>query len=454
MVAGEIPVAVDVVVLGGGPGGYVAALRAASLGRSVALIEQGPIGGTCLNRGCIPSKALLHATGSLAGVNQLASMGIDVGRPLVDFSRMQSWKQSIVERLATGVQQLLAARKVEVTQGKAYFRNQREVWGTASDGAGHRYEFAQCIIATGAEPRPLAGLPFDGERVLTPEQTLGLNTIPSSLAVVGSDAAAIELATIYARLGSQVQLVVPAGTPLLSDFDPLAGRLVTAALRKLGVNIEANSADPASALESAPLIVVSAGYRGRTADLRLNEVGLSADEQGFLAVDQRQATRIPSIFAVGDVTGGPPLATIAIKQGRIAAEAGAGMPVAFEPQAVPRVIWSEPEVAAVGMHASQAEAAGFAVVTGRFPLAANGRALTINASDGAALVVAERDSGVLLGVTLIGARASELIGEAALALEMGATLTDLSEILHPHPALAETLGETADVALGQPIHIK
>jgi dihydrolipoamide dehydrogenase len=452
MVVGDIPTAVDIVVLGAGPGGYVAAIRAAQLGKQVAIVTDGPPGGTCLNEGCIPSKALLHAADQAYRVPQLASMGISAGSVAVDFADMQAWKRGVVQRLTGGVQQLLDGRGVQIVHGKGWFLNDHEVRVEGENGS-LRYSFERCIIAVGAEAAPLPGLPFDGARVLKPTEALQLAELPPRLAVIGADTVAAEIATMFAKLGAHVRLLIPAGQRLLDGFDPLAGRSVQARLKKLGVTIEANVVDPAAAAHDDACAIVSAGLRGRTADLDLHEVGIQPDDHGFLAVDRRMRTGNPRISAVGDVTGGPPLATAAIKQAKVAAEDCAGLRAEYAPQAVPRVAWTDPEVAAVGMSAAEAQAAGYSVTTGRFPLAANGRALTLDMSDGMALLVAERESGVLLGATLIGTRASDMIGEAALALEMGATLVDLAETLHAHPGLGEALQESAEVALGRAIHI-
>lgn len=453
MVVGEIPTAVDLVVLGAGPGGYVAAIRAAQHGRRVALIDPGPPGGTCLREGCIPSKALLSATGRAAGLPALAAMGIEVGAPRVSWSRMQAWKDGLVERLSGGVRKLLAAAQVEVVQGRGWFSAPREVWGASADEPPHRFSFERCIVATGAEPEPLAALPFDGARVLTPGEALRLPALPASLAVIGADATAAELATIFASLSVPTRLVIPEGCRLLEGFEPVAGRMVQARLRRLGVAIVADAGEPAAAAGDAAVVVVSLGLCGRTGELDLRQVGLAPDEHGFLPVDRRMRTQNPAVLAVGDVTGGLPLATVAIKQGKVAADEAAGLAARYDPQAVPRVAWTDPEVAAVGLTVAEAEAAGHAVTTGRYPLGGNGRALTLDAAEGTVQTVAEKESGVLLGVTIVGPRAAELIGEAALALEMGATLTDLSETLHPHPGLGEGLVESADAALGAAVHL-
>jgi dihydrolipoamide dehydrogenase len=443
----------DLVVVGAGPGGYVAAIRAAQLGKEVVLVDPCPPGGTCLREGCVPAKALLAAADQAWRIPHLAGMGITVGERQLDLRQMQAWKDGLVERLARGVRQLLDHHKIELIAGRGQFTGQSEVW-VEGEQESKRFTFEQCIIAVGAQPSVLPGLPFDEQRVLTSSQALSLTEIPESLAVVGADYIAVEIATLFAKLGTQVRLLLSAEQQLLPEFDPSAARQVQARLKKLGVSLESKVADPAQAVTDAPLVVVSAGLTPCTGTLDLARAGVTTDAHGFIQINDRLRTSNPDIYAVGDATGGPPLAHIAFKQGKVAAEVIAGLPAQYAPQAVPRVAWTDPPVAAAGLTAAAAEAAGYNVVTGRFPLAASGRALTLDSAEGFVQTVAEKESGVLLGVTIVGPQADTLIGEAALALEMGATLTDLAETLHPHPSLGETLQESAEAALGIAVHIK
>ncbi len=454
MVVGDLATEVDVVVLGGGPGGYVAAIRAAQLGKQVALIYEGPLGGTCLHEGCIPSKALLNAAHQAWQIPHLVQMGISAGEVNINFSQMQNWKAGIVNRLSNGVKSLLEEHNVHLVQGKGWFMKRNHMRVEKKYGAG-RFIFEQCILAVGATPISLPAWPFDGERVLTPAQALQLARLPKEIVIVGSDYIAAELATLFAKLGVIVRLLIPAGERLLSEFDPVAGRQVQLNLRKLGVKIKRKVKDFATnpVLEHAEKIVISVGVKARTEGLQLETAGVKTDANGSILVNQQMQSSNPAIYAVGDVTGGPPYAALAIKQAKVAAEAIADLPVAYAPQAIPYVAWTDPEVAFVGLTAQQAEDLGYQPITGRFPLAANGRALTLNASLGVVLTVAEASTQVLLGVTILGPSASHLIGEAALAIEMGATLTDLAETLHPHPGLGEALQESAEAALGKVIHI-
>jgi dihydrolipoamide dehydrogenase len=466
MVVGDVTTAVDVLVLGGGPGGYVAAIRAAQLGRSVEIIHAEPPGGTCLYRGCIPLKSLLAASRRYyeARPENLEALGIKVPGPVsFDFSKMQNWKEGVVKKLGNGVQQLLSGNRIEQLNGKAWFIGPNEVRAEAEYGL-HRISFESCVIAVGTESISLPELPFDGQRVLSPEAALALAELPPALSIFGEDYIALEFATLFARLGVAVTLLLPGERPL-PEIDQAAVRLVQAGLRKLGVQTVSNVQigglteselryNSGKGEQTAPLpLVVSNGGRARTADLDLNAAGLKTDAAGFIQVNSSQQTAHSKIWAAGNCTGQANLAADAIKQGKVAAENLAGRRVQYAPQARPIVVHTSPELAAVGYSAEAATRAGYQIVTGRFQLGANGKALTLGADLGVALVIAEAGTEVLLGVTFVGPGAGEVIGEAALAIEMGATLTDLSEILHAHPGLNEALGESADAALNQAIHL-
>lgn len=453
MVVGDVTTAVDILVLGAGPGGYVAAIRAAQLGRKVTLIESGAPGGTCLNLGCIPLKALLSASERYAQArgDDLAAMGIHSEHVTFDWSKMQAWKQSVVQRLSEGVRRLLTGNGVECVHGTGWFINDQEVRVEGEHGS-LRFKFDACIIATGAEAKAAKGLPYDGKSVLTPEQALALSELPAELSIAGNDYIALELATLFARLGSKVKLCSP-NAHLLMGADPASLRLVQAGLRKLGVTFSANTI--VKDIQERPLIVspgFSQGLAPRTAGLHLDAAGVALNPNGGIQVDHQQRTSQPNIFAVGDCTGGPALASRAIKQGKIAAEVIAGRRVQFAPQITPLVVHTTPEIAIVssGLEGTQDEEEQ--TISGRFPLAANGRALTLNTENGVAQLVASTD-GTLLGATLVGPRAGDLSAQLVLALEMGATLTDLSEILYAHPGLSETILEAAEHAQGQAIHI-
>jgi dihydrolipoamide dehydrogenase len=454
MVVGDVTTAVDVLVLGAGPAGYVAAIRAVQLGRQVTLVDAGQIGGTCLHRGCIPLKALVSAGARYASMQapELAAMGLHAESVAFDWPTMQQWKQGVVDRLADGVRRLLAGHHVELVHGKGWFINAQELRVEGEHGS-LRFKFEHCIIATGASARPLEsveGVAYDGAQVLTPEQALALPTLPTTtLAIFGSDYIALELATLFARLGVQVKLYVP-GEQLLAHVDAAALRLVQAGLRRLGVQVQLHST--VSAISERPLVIAN-GVCPNTSALHLDAAGVQLDERLAIQVDSMQRSSVSNIYAVGDCTAERALATIAMKQAKVAAEVIAGQRVQFAPLVTPWVVHTVPELATIGYSAEEAQRAGYMVVQGRFPLAANGRALTLAADSGVALIVANAEDGVLLGGTLVGPQAGDLVAQLALAIEMGATLTDLSEILYAHPSLSEQLLEGAEHALGHAIHV-
>jgi dihydrolipoamide dehydrogenase len=450
MVVGDVTTAVDVLVLGAGPGGYVAAIRAAQLGHRVTLVDQGPAGGTCLLRGCIPLKALLSSSERYAQVRSedLASMGIHAETISLDWPSMQAWKQGIVDRLAEGVRRLLSGNHIDYVQGTGWFINSREVRVEGEYGS-HRFKFEHCILAVGADAAAIAGCSFDGKQILTPEQALAMPELPASLSIFGDDYIALELATLFARLGVKIKLYSP-GEQLLVNVDAGALRLVQAGLRKLGAQVTTRAT--IDAINDRP-VVISQGVSPHTGGLHLDAAGIETTANGGISVNSMQQSNVPSVYAVGDCTGARALAAIAIKQGKVAAEVLSGQRVQFAPLVTPLVVHTTPELASAGSSAGEATQAGYTIVTGRFPLAANGRALTLGTDNGAAFVVANADDGTLLGVTLVGPRAGDLIGQGALAIEMGATLTDLTEILYAHPGLSEAIEESAENALGRAIHV-
>lgn len=450
MVVGDVTTAVDVLILGAGPGGYVAAIRAAQLGRHVTLIEPGPAGGTCLNRGCIPLKALLSSSERYQQTRpeNLAAMGISTESVFFNWEQMQAWKQGVVDRLSDGVRRLISGNAIECVKGTGWFINAQEVRVEGVHGS-HRFKFEHCIIATGANAAPLEDVTYDGKQILTPEQALQLPILPERLTIVGNDYIALELATLFARLGVNVKLCSPTDQ-LLVDIDPVALRLVQAGLRKLGVQMttKVHIAD----VSDRPM-VISQDVQPCTAELHLHAANVHVNERGGIIVNTMQQSNIPNIYAIGDCTDGTALASHAIKQAKIAAEVLSGQRVQFAPLVTPLIVHTTPELATVGYSAQEAAQAGYTVTTGRFPLAANGRALTLAMDTGVALIVANADNGAILGGTLVGPRAGDLIAQLTLAIEMGATLTDLSEILYAHPSLSEIIQESTEHALDHAIHI-
>jgi dihydrolipoamide dehydrogenase len=468
MVVGDLAQEVDVVVVGGGPGGYVAAIRAAQLGKEVVLVDKDALGGVCLNRGCIPSKAIIHAAKTVAHTKDASHMGITVGAVEVDMGQVQQWKQGVVNKLTGGVGSLLKANGVQVVSGNAVLMADNRLAVETAKGMEY-FKYEQVILATGSRPVQIPTFPFDGEYILSSTEALALSEIPPTLLVIGGGYIGLELGTAFAKLGSKVTVVEMAQN-LLPGVDSTLVQIVKKNLKKLGVEILTQTGAKGfeitdglvhvtldalgeECMVTADKVLVTVGRRPNTEELGLEQVGLAVDARGFLETDGQCRTKNPSVFAIGDIAHGPMLAHKASKEGIVAAEAIAGHAAEMDVVAIPAVIFTDPEIATVGMSEGEAKEKGIEVTVGKFPFAANGRALTTNEGDGFCSVVAERETGVLLGVHIVGPDASSLIGEATLALEMGATVEDLHLTVHPHPTLTEVLMEAAADADGVAVHI-
>ncbi len=467
MVVGEVNIETDVVVIGGGPGGYTAAIRAAELGLAVVLVERDERpGGVCLHQGCMPSKALAGAADLAYRARSAEAMGLRVTGLEVDMAALHTWRQGIVDRLARGVVTLLRKHGVTLVRGEAALAAHNQVTVAASHG-NERYTARRgIVVATGARGIPATtALRPDGARVLRAADALRLERLPATVAVVGGDYIAVELAVALRKLGGAVTLL-GAGHHLLPEVDASIVPLALRGLERLGVAWRQGACplgltaeglrvenDGKEEIAPAEVVVVSGTERRPNVDeLGLDLLEIRQHDAGFILVDERQRTSVAGVYAVGDVTPGAAWAHRAYRQGKVAAEVIAGRPAAFDAVAVPAVVHAEPQLASVGLGEEAARAAGYDPVLARFPWAASGRALTLNASNGQTIVVADRASGVILGAHIAGAGASELIGEAALALEMGATLDDVALTIHPHPTLSEGLVEACEVALGLPTH--
>ncbi|MBO2532413.1 dihydrolipoamide dehydrogenase [Planifilum fulgidum] len=469
MVVGDFANEVDVLVVGGGPGGYVAAIRAAQLGRKVTLVDKGELGGVCLNRGCIPSKALISAADWVQQLKDAARMGIRVnGDITVDLPELMKWKDGVVKKLTGGVATLLKGNKVDVIKGEAYFSGPDTV-RIATEKDSQTYQFKDCIIATGSRPAELPSLPFDGKRILSSTEILSLQEIPKRLLVVGGGYIGLELGTAYRKLGSEVTILEGTDS-LLPGVDPSLVRMVTRRLKKLGVTVVTGamvqggeSSDDEVKVTAqvkgeektfaADVVLVAVGRKPNTDELGLEQVGIQKDERGFIKVDKQLRTSVPHIYAIGDVAGGALLAHKASYEGKVAAEVIAGKPSEVDVRAMPFVIFSDPEIAYTGLTEKEAKEKGYDPVVSRFSFQANGRALTMDAADGFAQVVADKESKQILGVQIVGPEASTLISEAVLAIEMGANAEDLSLSVHAHPTLPESLMEAAEGVLGHAIHM-
>ena len=488
MVVGEVAVGADLLVIGGGPGGYSAALRAAAAGRNVTLVEAERIGGVCLNVGCIPSKALIHVADTAALPDEVRGIGVDL-TATIDLDRAQAWIGGVVGRLTGGVAQLLADAGVTVVTGTARFATARRVAVSRGDDATF-YEFGSAILATGSRPAGLPALPCDGERILDSTAALALRRVPGRLTVVGGGYIGVELGGAFAKLGAEVTIVEVADQ-LLPGMPAGLARVLERALRARGVKIRLGTkvlgqdgddlvvegpngeerlpigappprAAPGPAGTARPdtgdgLVIVAAGRRPNTDALGLTAAGVAIDTGGRVVVgaDRRAAA---DIFAIGDVTPGPALAHKAIAESEVAVTAAGGRPAAFDPAAIPAVVFSDPQVATVGATAEAAAAAGADATTFRFTLSASGRAQALARPEGYVEVVAERGGGpaggTVLGVHMVGAGIAELAAEAALAIEMGATVEDVALTIAPHPTLSEALAEAALGAAGRPLHVR
>lgn len=448
-------ISAEVVVLGSGPGGYTAAFRAADLGKTVVLVERDEnLGGVCLNVGCIPSKALLHAAKIIEEVESFKDHGIQFGAPTIEIKKIGSWKEGIVKRLTTGLKGLAKQRKVQIVQGTASFQSAHEILVEAHNSK-QVIAFEQAIIAVGSRPVQLPFLPED-PRIMDSTGALELNDIPKQLLVIGGGIIGMEMATVYNALGSKITVVELAeGLIAGADKDivnPLYKRVqkryesilletkvtkVDAKADGLYVTFEGKNAPNGAVRFDKILSAVGRVPNGKL--IKAENAGVQVDERGFIAVDKQQRTNIPHIFAIGDVAGNPMLAHKAIPEGRIAAEVIAGKKHFFEPLCIPSVAYTDPEVAWVGITETEAKAKNINVDKGVFPWAASGRSLSLGRDEGITKLIFDKETHRILGAGIVGPNAGDLIAEVALAIEMGCDAEDLALTIHPHPTLSETI---------------
>ena len=457
------------VVIGGGPGGYPAAIRAAQLGKKVLLVERHKLGGECLNYGCIPSKALIHVSNLVKAIERGTEWGVDAAPARVDMARLQAWKQSVVDKLVNGVALVEKGNGVEVSFAEASFVDGKTVRCRFPDGRAEDVEFGDAIIATGGRPTDLPAFRFDGKRVISTKEALELSAIPKALLVIGGGISGLEIGTFYAKLGTKVT-VIELLEQLLPGTDPEVVRVVERHLRKLGVEFHTKSQAKAWHEEGgqavvdaetpegpltvrADAVLVTVGRHPNTDGLAADKAGVQMNPKGYVVVDGQLRTSNRHVFAVGDVVGVPFLAHKATMEGLTAAEVIAGEPVEVDYRAMPSAIFTDPEIATVGLLEPQAAAEGRAVKIAKVSFGAIGRALAQAEGDGFVKLVSDPDSKALLGAAIVGPDASNLISELALAIEMGATVEDLALTVHPHPTLPEAIMETAEAALGQAIHV-
>lgn len=470
MVVGDISTGTDLAVIGGGPGGYVAAIRAAQLDLDVTLVEDGDLGGVCLNYGCIPSKALISATGVAYDAATAEHMGIHAD-PEVDVSSMMDWKDGVVDRLTGGVEKLCKGNGVEIMDGRAEFTDKdtlRVIHGGEGQGS-ETLEFEQAIIATGSRPIEVPGFAFDGEHVLDSRAVLEMESVPDELVVVGAGYIGMELSTVLAKLGTDVTVV-----EMLDEALPAFPTDVTRPVRKQaeaygvdfvfeqaasewresgdGVVVTAETEDGDTETYEGDAVVVAVGREPVTDTLNLDAIDLEPNDDGVIETDDQCRTTVDDVFAIGDVTGEPMLAHAASHEGEVAAAVAAGEPAALDHQAVPAAVFTDPEIGVVGMDEEEAAAEGFEPTVGTFQFEASGRAMTTDETDGFVRIVADEERGFILGGQVVGPEASELIAEIGLAIELGATVEDIAATIHTHPTLSEATMEAAKHALDRAVH--
>ena len=454
----------EVVVIGAGPGGYTAAFRAADLGKKVVLVERFPIlGGVCLNVGCIPSKALLHVAKVVDEASESAAVGLSFGQPKIDLDQVRAGKQSVVDKLTGGLKGLAKQRKVTVVQGIGKFTNANELLVTG-DGGDTKINFEHAVVACGSSPTKIPNFPYDDPRLMDSTGALELKEIPKKLLVIGGGYIGLEMASVYHGLGSQVSVVefMPSLLPG-ADADlvkPLQKRLMAKLAniqlstkvtgikpQKNGLKVSFENSDG----ESNALfdrVLVSVGRRPNSAMFDAEKAGIKINERGFVVVDKQMRTSVNNIFAIGDIAGDPMLAHKAVHEGKVAAEVISGMKSAFDPLAIPAVVFTDPEVAWAGLTEAEAKQQGIKYGKGVFPWAANGRSLSLHRDEGMTKILFEQETNRVIGVGIVGPGAGDLIAEGVLAIEMGADAEDIGLTIHPHPTLSETMGMAAEVFEG------
>jgi dihydrolipoamide dehydrogenase len=455
----------EAAVIGSGPGGYVAAIRLGQLGKETVLIERESLGGVCLNIGCIPSKALIRVAKLKQRIEAAKQIGLEVTGVNVDFGKVQAWKQGVVDRLVSGVEYLLKGNNVQVMKGTGKFTGAHQLEVATGSGT-ELVEAEDIIIATGSRYFDLPAFKFNGTTIISSTEALSFQQVPKRLAIIGGGVSGLEMGTMYAQLGCKVT-VIEMLDQLLPGTDIDLVRIVERSLRRLGVEyhvkskanefrdgkIYATLEDGKEHAFETDKVLVTVGRRPNTDGIGLEKAGVQTDSHGFIQVNKKMQTNVPGVYAIGDVVGPPMLAHKASKEGIVAAEVIGGLNSEADFHAIPGVIFTDPEVATVGLTESQAREKGYDPIVGKFPFTALGRALLAGETEGFAKIVADKASNLVLGVHIVGSEASDMISEAALAIEMGATLDDIGFTIHPHPTLPESVMEAAEAAKGKAIHI-
>ena len=464
------PRTVDTVIIGAGPAGYVCAIRLGQLGVETLLVEKEYMGGVCLNVGCIPSKALIHASKEAALPAKSAEMGIHLKLEKVDMAKMQEWKSAIVKKLTGGVGQLVKGNGAQILMGSARLTSANTVEVQSSEGTTIVHA-KNIVLATGSRPVQIPGFEFDEQFVLSSTGALAQSELPQDLVVIGGGYIGLELAMTYAKLGSKVT-VVEMMEQVLPGFSNDIVKVLSRSLKKNGIEVltgaKAKSCEHggkgkkgsvtievggATKTLPADKVLVSVGRRPNSENLGLKEIGVVINERGWVPSDSRLRTNVVNVFSIGDLRGEPMLAHKGSKEGEICAEVIAGHPAELDVRAIPAVCFTDPEIASVGLSEEAAKAKGIDVVTGKFPYAALGRAMSTNETDGFVKLIADRKTDVLIGGEIVGADASSLIAEIALAVEMGAAVQDVALTVHAHPTFPEAIMEAAKAIHGEAVHV-
>lgn len=462
----------DVAIIGAGLGGYVAAIRAAQLGKSVVLIEKDKLGGTCLNYGCIPSKDLLTTTEQYERMKNAASYGLSAEKVSFDWPKMQARKAKNVMTLVKGVEFLCKGNKITVLAGSARFLDARHLEVSLTNGEAQRIEAGNIIIATGSIPIALKDIPFDGKAIIDSTAALDLTQVPQSFGVVGAGAIGLEVGSIYRRLGAEVT-VVEMLDYILPEVDPEAAQVAAQLLKKQGFTIHTGYVVKSAVVNDGKVdvvavpregkgeekrftvekLLVAVGRKANTEGLGLEKAGVAPGPRGFIQTNERMETSVKGIYAIGDVIGGKLLAHKASREGIVAAEAIAGKGTVMNYRAVPGSVFTSPEVASVGLKEEEARAKGTAIRVGKFLFRANGRALTLGEADGFVKILADAETDEILGAHIVGSHASDLITEVTVAMEFEGTAEDLASTIHIHPTLTEAVMEAAEAVHGNAIHM-
>ena len=454
----------EVVVLGSGPGGYTAAFRAADLGKKVVLIERNPsLGGVCLNVGCIPSKALLHAAKVVTEAEEMSHFGVTFQEPNVDIDKLRGWKESIIGKLTGGLSGLAKGRKVTVVSGVGTFTAPNAIKVDGKDGT-KTVTFDNCIIAAGSEPVTLPFIPHDDPRVIDSTGALELADVPKRMLVIGGGIIGMEMATVYDALGTKITVVefmdqlVPGADPdvvkplqkrMEKRFEAIHLKTKVASVKALDTGLEVTMEGPNGTFSDVfDKVLVSVGRKPNGKLIAADKAGVIVDERGFIPVDKQMKTNVPGIYAIGDVVGQPMLAHKAVHEGKVAAEVIAGQNRVFDAMVIPGVAYTDPEVAWVGLTETEAKAKGIKVGKGVFPWAASGRSLSLGRDEGLTKLIFDPETDRVLGAGIVGPNAGDLVAEVALAIEMGADATDLGLTIHPHPTLSETINFAAEMFEG------